>query len=76
VANTLEMCEVLRSPDARDEEARFWFNSARAEASRKLWSRSGEAAVAAALAQAKSPEDRACLIHLQQEFRVREVSGW
>ncbi|RYG98763.1 MAG: hypothetical protein EON58_06160 [Alphaproteobacteria bacterium] len=76
VDKTLYLCEVLRGPDARDEEVRFWFNSARAEASRKLWNRPGEKAVTAALMRTESAEDRECLVHLQQEIRAREASGW
>jgi hypothetical protein len=78
VKETLSLCEALRGPDADkgDGEVRYWFNVARADASRKLWSPAGERAVAAALAKATSPEDHACLAHLQEEIRTREVSGW
>ena len=78
VRKTLYICEALRSPDANtgDGEVRFSFNRARAEASRKLWNRSGETAVAAALARALSDEDRSCLVHLLTEIHAREVSGW
>lgn len=74
VGHALAMCKELGGPDAAkgEGEARFWFQSERAEASRKLWNRRGLAAVKARQADLGSPTDATCLAQLHQEASNRQ----
>ena len=71
----LSACRGLAGPDAGKGhgEVWFWFQSERAEASRKLWSAAGRRVVASAMAAATDPIDRACLRQLQAEAESREL---
>jgi hypothetical protein len=75
VGHAVEMCKELRGPDAAkgEEEARFWFQSERNEASRKLWNRRGLAAVQTRQASSDNPTDVACLAQLHQEASTRQL---
>ena len=82
IERTLQACRLL-SPDgpeghlaAREEEAWFWFQHERAQASRLLWNRSGIDALEARIARMPEGPDRDCLARALREARAKRIESF
>lgn len=82
IERTLHACRLL-SPDgpegtlaAREEEAWFWFQRERAQASRLLWNRGGIAALEARIACTPEGPDRDCLARTLREARTKRIESF
>jgi hypothetical protein len=82
IERTLQACRLL-SPEgpegtlaAREEEAWFWFQRERAQASRLLWNRGGIAALEARIARTPDGPDRDCLARTLREARTKRIESF
>lgn len=77
IDTTLAICAKL-SVDAvesvvQDEDVRFWFQTERANASRKMWNRGGIRALANRIAATPQGRDQVCLERALREARAKAV---
>ena len=75
ISHAVAMCNALNGPDAQKGEGEvwFWFQSERAEATRKLWNRRGLVAVKDRQSGTDNPADKVCLDQLYQEASTRQL---
>lgn len=82
IERTLQACRLLSpgGPEgnlaAREEEAWFWFQHERAQASRSLWNRGGIAALEARIANTPEGPDRDCLARALREARTKRIESF
>jgi len=82
IERTLQACRLL-SPDGPEgtlavceEEAWFWFQRERAQASRRLWNHSGIVALEARIARTPEGPDRDCLARALREARAKRIESF
>lgn len=82
IDRTLDACRRL-SPDGpegnlamRDDDAWFWLQRERAQASRRLWNPGGIAALEARIARTPEGPDRDCLARALREARAKRIESF
>jgi len=82
IDHMLDACRWLSSegPEGdlagRDEEAWFWFQTERAQASRSLWNRGGIVELERRIARTQEGPGQDCLAHALREARARRIESF